>query len=108
VEKAQRQDNETNADEITGAIRVTMRTGDVLIFVDGIQHGAEPRRNQGQRRICVYRYGASWGNFRHGYAASPELLARLTPQRRKVVQPLDLLPRVPQVAAPALAGRSAP
>jgi len=109
VESARRLDNETNADAITGAIRVTMYAGDVLIFVDGICHGAEPRLNSGQRRICVYRYGASWGNFRHGYQVSPELLARLSPERRKIVRPLDPLPRDPQVPArsPAAASNGA-
>jgi len=33
--------------------------------------------NPGQRRICVYRYGPSWGMFRHPYRPSPELIERL-------------------------------
>jgi hypothetical protein len=74
-----------------------MQAGDAIIFVDGIAHGSARRVNEGERRICVFRYGPSWGNFRHGYAPSPQLLARLTPERRKIVQPMDLLPRDPQV-----------
>ena len=50
----------------------------------------------GERRIVVYRYGPSWGTFRHGYRPSSELLERLTPERRQIVQPLKLLPREPQ------------
>ena len=82
---------------IEGAVEVHMQAGDAILFVDGIAHGSARRVNEGERRICVFRYGPSWGNFRHGYQPSPELLARLTPERRKIVQPLDLLPREPQV-----------
>jgi hypothetical protein len=82
---------------IEGAVEVQMQAGDAIIFVDSIAHGSARRVNGGERRICVFRYGPSWGNFRHGYAPSPQLLARLTPERRKIVQPMDLLPRDPQV-----------
>ncbi|HRJ72578.1 MAG TPA: hypothetical protein PLS03_10140, partial [Terrimicrobiaceae bacterium] len=41
----------------------------------------------GQRRIVVYRYGPSWGFFRHPYRPSPELLERLSPERRAIVWP---------------------
>lgn len=82
---------------IEGAIEVHMEAGDALLFVDGISHGSAKRANPGIRRIVVYRYGPSWGNFRHGYQPSPELLKRLTPERRKIVQPLQLLPREPNL-----------
>jgi hypothetical protein len=42
----------------------------------------------------IYRYGVSWGNTRHGYRYSEELLARLTPERRKILQPVS--PRIPE------------
>jgi len=74
---------------------VQLKAGDALIFVDGISHGSARRQNAGERRVVVYRYGPSWGNFRFGYQPSPELLARLTPERRKIVQPLQLLKRIP-------------
>jgi len=79
-----------------------MKAGDVLLFVDAIMHGSARRVSDGQRRICVYRYGPSWGRMRHGSAPSQALLDRLTPQRRQIVQPQELLPRAPQVkpAAP--------
>jgi hypothetical protein len=83
-------------DEVEGAIEVHLEAGDALVFVDQIQHGAAARLNPGQRRISVFRYGPSWGNFRHGYRVSPELLERLTPARRKIVQPMD--PVLPPVA----------
>jgi ectoine hydroxylase-related dioxygenase (phytanoyl-CoA dioxygenase family) len=84
-----------SVDEIEEAIELPMRAGDALLFVDAISHGSAKRVNPGIRRIVVYRYGPSWGNFRHGYQPSPELLARLTPERRRIVQPQRLLPREP-------------
>jgi len=74
-------------DAIEEAVEVHLHAGDVLLFVDAISHGSARRVNPGERRICVYRYGPSWGFFRHNYRPSPELLARLTPERRKIVWP---------------------
>jgi hypothetical protein len=88
-----------STDEVEGAIEVHLKAGDALVFVDQIMHGAAARVNPGQRRISVYRYGPSWGNFRHGYRVSPELLERLTPARRRIVQPMD--PVLPPVAVTA-------
>lgn len=87
---------EPSVDNVIGAIEVHMKPGDALLFVDAISHGSAKRVNPGSRRIIVYRYGPSWGNFRHGYQPSPELLERLTPERRRIVQPQVLLPREPQ------------
>ena len=87
----------SSAEGIEGAIEVHMRAGDALLFVDGLSHGSAKRLNPGIRRIVVYRYGPSWGNFRFGYQPSPGLLERLTPERRKIVQPLQLLPRAPNL-----------
>lgn len=84
-----------SVDGVTGAIEVHLRAGDAVIFVDAIMHGAAARVNLGQRRICVYRYGLSWGVSRHGYQASPALLERLTPARRRIVQPMA--PKTPPV-----------
>ena len=86
-----------SVDGIDAAVEVYMEPGDALLFVDAICHGSAKRTNPGTRRVIVYRYGPSWGNFRHGYQPSPELLERLTPERRQIVQPQVLLPREPQV-----------
>ncbi len=83
------------ADGMVGAIEVHMKAGDALLFVDAIMHGSAMRTNEGQRRICVYRYGASWGNFRHPYYPSDELLERLTPPRRQIVLPQQPIKRQP-------------
>jgi len=95
-ERYRMRSEESSVDAVTGAIEVPLQAGDVLLFVDALSHGSARRSNAGLRRIIVYRYGPSWGNFRHGYQPSPELLARLTPERRQIVQPQQRLPRVPQ------------
>jgi ectoine hydroxylase-related dioxygenase (phytanoyl-CoA dioxygenase family) len=81
-------------DTVEGAVEVHMKAGDVLLFVDALSHGASSRTNPGERRAVIYRYGVSWGNTRHGYRYSEELLARLTPERRKILQPVS--PRIPE------------
>lgn len=86
-----------SVDNVAGAIEANTKAGDVLLFVDAISHGSAKRTNPGERRIIVYRYGPSWGHFRHGYEVSPELLQRLTSQRRQIVWPHELKARVPQV-----------
>ncbi|MBM3262439.1 MAG: phytanoyl-CoA dioxygenase family protein [candidate division Zixibacteria bacterium] len=80
---------------LEGAVEVELQAGDAILFVDGISHGSARRRNPGIRRVAVYRYGPSWGNFRYGYEPSPALLERLTPERRKIVKPLETIPRSP-------------
>jgi len=86
--------------EMRGAIAVPMKKGDALLFVDGLMHGGSERTNAGERRIIILRYGPLWGATRFGYQYSPELLARLTPARRKILQPISpILPgdtRLPQ------------
>lgn len=91
-----------------GAIEVHMKAGDALLFVDAITHGAAARKNPGERRMVVYRYGSTWGSFRFGYVPSPELLARLNPEARSMVYPwkhmippcaAGLLPGIQQAAA---------
>jgi len=87
-----------SVDGVEGAVEVHMEAGDVLLFVDAISHGSARRSNEGLRRICVYRYGPSWGFFRHGYRPSPGLLQRLTAERRQIVWP-HAEPVVPPEAA---------
>lgn len=85
-----------SVDGVIGAVEINMQAGDALLFVDAICHGSAERVNPGERRVIIYRYGPGWGNFRHGYQVSPELVARLTPERRRIVQPLQIMPREPQ------------
>ena len=76
-------------DTLEGAIPAYMNKGDALLFVDGIMHGGSSRtKTEGERRITIYRYGPSWGATRFGYEYSQPLLDRLTPARRKILQPV--------------------
>lgn len=84
-----------SVDGVTGAIELHMKAGDAVLFVDSICHGSARRTNEGERRSIVFRYGPSWGFFRHGYRPSKELLNRLTPERRKIVWPHDKLEDCP-------------
>ena len=86
-ETAAMTDQATSVDGVAGAIEVHLAAGDALLFVDAIMHGSAQRLNPGQRRIAVYRYGPSWGFFRHAYRPSAGLLKRLTPRQRQIVMP---------------------
>lgn len=95
IEKYRNLGGVASLDNVMGAEEVYMKAGDALLFVDALSHGSARRVNPGDRRVVIYRYGPSWGNFRLGYQPSESLLARLTPQRRKIVQPQVLIPRDP-------------
>ena len=97
-----------SAEGVEGAIEIHMKAGDVLLFVDALSHGSAKRVNPGIRRVVVYRYGSSWNTFRFGYQPSPELLQRLSPQRRQIVQPFQLLPRLPNRKPGAEGGEDNP
>ena len=78
---------------------VHLRAGDALMFTDGVCHGSAARTNPGERRILIYRYSPHHFVPRYNYLPSDELLERLTPERRKIVQPL------PPRRAPGRAGQ---
>lgn len=82
---------ESSVDKVEGAIEIQMDAGDALLFVDALSHGSAERVNPGDRRIIVFRYGPSWGSFRHGYRVSPALIDRLTPERRQIARPQEPL-----------------
>ena len=83
-----------DTDEVVeGSIEVNMKAGDALMFVDALSHGATKRTNPGDRRVVIYRYGPSWGATRYGYRYTDELLNRVTPEQRRILEPI--LPRPP-------------
>jgi hypothetical protein len=84
-----------SVDGTQGAIEVHTKAGDAILFVDGICHGSARRVNNGERRFIVYRYSSGWHRFRFGYYPSQELLDRLTPERRAIVNPFVFWPRAP-------------
>jgi hypothetical protein len=85
--------SDTPVDEIEGLIQIHLKKGDALLFVDGLTHGASARTNADERRAVIFRYGPSWAATAHGYAYSEALLKRLTPERRRILQPIS--PRRP-------------
>lgn len=85
-------------DNLDGAVPVLLNKGDAVLFVDGIMHGGGSRTSaEGERRVTIYRYGVSWATTRYGYQYSQALLDRLTPEQRKILQPIapNLPPKVP-------------
>jgi len=77
----------TSAETMTASKEIYLKAGDVLIFVDSLCHGSAKRVNKGERRIIVYRYGPSWGFFRHPYRPSKKLLKNLNTFQRQIVMP---------------------
>lgn len=84
-----------SVDQVEEAVEVHVKAGDAIFLVDCAAHGAAKRINTGERKFVIIRYGPHWGNDRYGYRPSKELLERLSPARRKIVQPLP--PRLPPV-----------
>jgi len=65
-----------------------LHAGDALMFTDAICHGSMPRTNPGQRRVLIYRYTPHLVASRLNFVPSEELMARLTPTQRQIVQPV--------------------
>ncbi len=80
--------NKEPVQEIEGLVEVRLDAGDALFFVDGLTHGATSRTNPGERRAVIHRYGPAWGATAYGCENSPALLERLTPERRRILQPI--------------------
>lgn len=75
-------------ERVEGAVPVFLEPGDALLFVDALCHGGSSRTNPGLRRNLVYRYGPNWGSTRLGYVYSDELIARLSPERARILRPV--------------------
>ena len=80
-----------------GTKEIYLKAGDVVMFTDKITHGSAERTNEGYRRSIVYRYSPRYVRERFDYPHSDELLARLTPDQLKIIQPTSVR-RPPQVA----------
>jgi ectoine hydroxylase-related dioxygenase (phytanoyl-CoA dioxygenase family) len=76
------------AGEALMTAEVYLKAGDALMFTDGLCHGSATRTNPGERRILIYRYSPHNILPRYNYLPSDELLARLTPARRSMIQPV--------------------
>jgi len=82
---------------VENAIKVPLNCGDAILFVDCLAHGSAKRTSPGHRLSLLYRYGPHWGHDRFGFEPSDALLERLTPERRKIIQPIP--PKRPPVLA---------
>jgi hypothetical protein len=75
-------------DTLPWAEPIHARAGDAFAFVDACLHGGASRTNPGERRVIILRYGPPWARSRFGYTVSDELLGRLTPAQRRIMQPM--------------------
>ena len=75
-------------EKIEGAVEIYVKAGDALLINDYLCHGSAERTNAGERRMVVFRYLSEIYGHRFGYVPSDELLSRLTPERREIVQPI--------------------
>ena len=80
-------DKLSHADLMTASKEIYLKAGDGLLFVDSLCHGSAKRVNKGERRVVIYRYGPSWGFFRHPYRPSKKLLKNLSKFQRQIVMP---------------------
>jgi len=95
------------AGEQLGMVEVHLKAGQALMFTDAISHGSSERVNAGERRVCIYRYSPHALATRYRYVPSDELLARLTPARRKIIEPVTLRMRPGRTLSSGLEGKVA-
>jgi len=86
--KPQSYDDDVVAGDQLEMKEVYLKKGDALMFTDAICHGSSARTNPGHRRVMIYRYSPDMMLTRFNYLPSEELLARLTPARREIIQPV--------------------
>jgi hypothetical protein len=77
-----------SGEKVESAVEIHLKAGDALLFNDALCHGSAQRTNPGQRRMITMRYVPAMYAHRFGYEPSPDLVARLTPERLAIVQPL--------------------
>lgn len=78
--------SDKHAGDAIAAQEVHLKAGQAVLFTDAISHGATARINDGERRVCIYRYSPHSMIPRYNYLPSPALLERLTPERRKIIE----------------------
>jgi len=80
--------SEGPGESLEGAVEVYLNAGDALLINDFLCHGSAERTNAGERRMVIFRYVPEIYGHRFGYVPSAELMARLTPAQREIVQPI--------------------
>lgn len=77
-----------SGEQLEGAVEIHLKAGDALLFNDALCHGSALRLNPGQRRMIAIRYVPAMHAHRFGYEPSAELVARMSPERLAIVQPV--------------------
>ena len=67
-----------------------LKAGDALFFTDAVTHGSSERRNDGFRKTVIYRYSPRHIRTRFNIEQSNALLARLTEDRRTILEPIPV------------------
>lgn len=80
--------SEGSGEKLEEAVEIHMNAGDALLLNDFAVHGSAERTNPGERRTVIFRYVPHIYGHRWAYVPSDELLARLTPAQRALVQPV--------------------
>ena len=80
--------NDMAAEGAVGMQEMHLKAGDALFFTDAITHGSAERKNDGHRRVVVYRYSPRFIRSRFNYELSDDLLQRLTLEQRNIMLPI--------------------
>lgn len=78
------------AGSATAMREMHLQAGDALFFTDAVTHGSSVRTNDGFRRSVVYRYTPRHIRTRFNIEQSPDLLSRLTKERRAILDPVPV------------------
>jgi hypothetical protein len=70
---------------IPGALQVTAKAGDLLMFHPGLWHCVAPNRSDRTRKNLWYVFGPLWMRLGDRIASSPELVAASDPVRRQLL-----------------------
>ena len=79
-------------DGMPGAVEVPCDAGDALVLCEAAVHGSLVRTLPGSRRVVLLRYGLAENG---AYKPFPEVLARLGPEARALVDSEPELPDEP-------------
>ena len=81
-------DDHQAAGTALGMQEMYLKAGDALFFTDALTHGSAERTTPGHRRVVIYRYSPRFIRTRFNYEWSEELLNRLTPERKQMIEPI--------------------
>ena len=71
--------------EMPGALQITARAGDAILFHNGLWHSVAPSVLTRDRIVLYYGYGPSWLRLNDRSAPSPEVVARSSPVRQQLL-----------------------